>query len=454
MKSGSPLFSSSNAYYLAEPLILIGAILIVNVNFFRDDIGFLKTFFHPFWLVVMFLAPRQRFPFGILSSVVVAAVYLFIAYFKSGAPLVEFLTAAANIRLPILFVLLGYYLSLIRESYDFEIESLSEKNRTLEKHLNEIKEINTGISEEDKKNALRIFETSTTIKTVYQAASSLSSYNEDELIKSVVNLVYKFTESGSFAVYRIIEGNKLLLTEEFLDDGREGGTPVIGNIGEDRILSQAFETGRVVTIADIQDVGQKHLAKSEAKIACPIKFKDAEEIFGFIVIFEIPFSKMNLETVNVLEMIASWTQSALVKSREMSEIRSKSIEDELTLAYKYDYFKKRFSEEYSRAQRYNFDLSTVLVRIIGAEGQPAEKKSEMLRLISIFMKTIVRDVDIVSRFREENFLISLLPSTDEKGAMILIKRMKQAFPAFLKGSSLPPDSVKLEYNYKVVYRKK
>jgi len=454
MNSKNALFSSSNLYRLSEPLILVAAILIVNVNFYREDIGFLNTFFHPFWLIIMFLAPRQRFPLGFISTAIVAGSYLFISYFRSSTPFFEFITTTLNIRLPILFLLLGYYLSLVRESFDFEIEALTEKNRMLEKHLEEIKEINTGISEDDKKNALKIFETSNTIKTVYQAASSLSSFNEDELIKSMTSLVYKFTESSCFAVYKIIEENKLLLMDDFLEGEREAGVPVIGNIGEDRTLSQAYESGKIVTVADMQEPGQKHLARSEVKIACPIKFKDTEEIFGFIIIFEIPFQKMNLETVNVLEMIASWTQSALVKSREMSEARSRSIEDELTMAYKYDYFKKRFSEEHSRAQRYNFDLSTVLVKVAGASAQSAEKNSEMLRLISIFMKTIVRDVDIVSRFREENFLISLLPSTDEKGAMMLIKRMKQAFPAFLKGSSLPVDSISLEYNYKVVYRKK
>ena len=450
------IFSNKKTlYYIAEPLIFIAALMLINLNFFRDDIGFLGFALHPFWLIIFFLSPRQRFPFGFISAVIVALSYILTAYARSNAAFSQFITSSAGIRTPILFILAGYYLSLIRENFDHENRVLLEKNSLLEKHIESMNEVNEGISEDDRKSALKIFETSNTIKTVYQAASSLGSFNEDELMRSLVQLVLKFTDSESFAIYKMIEDNKLIIVEEYVGENSKKSTiPQIGNVSDDPVVAEANSTGKIFTLIDIYDTKPKHIARSDVKIACPISFKDTSELYGFIVIFDIPFSRMNLETINILELVANWTQSALVKSRQMVEMKSKSIEDELTLAYKYDYFKKRISEEHSRAQRYNFDLSTLLVKITNYESMDEDKKPEIIRLFSIFVKTIVRDVDIVSRFKDENFLMVLLPSTDEKGLMILIKRLRQALPDFLKNASLPPNAIAMDFNFKVLYRRK
>lgn len=437
-----------------ESIVLVAAALLVNYNFFRVDMGFMGFSFNPLWLVIFFLAPRHRFPYGFVSSAVVAAVYMAIAFLRSGAGAGAFLTTAASYQMPALFVIVGYYLSLVREGFDRENHVLAERNAALEKQLSEIREAGEGISEEDRRNALKIFETSNTIKTAYQVASSLTSFNEDELMRSVSQLVSKYTESRAFAIYKIIEERKLIITEEYISEKTGITAPAISSVSDDPLINEAYNSGRIVTMVDIADAKPKHVARSLVKIACPINFKDTNEIYGFIAIFDMPFSRMNLETVNLLEFIAGWTQKALVKSREVDEMRSRNIEDELTLAYKYDYFKKRISEEHKRAQRYNFDLSALLIKIANYAEIDEAKRPEILRLFSIFVKTIVRDVDIVSRFKDENFLITLLPSTAEEGVMILIRRLKQALPAFLKNASLAPDAITMDFNYKVLFRRK
>ncbi len=448
------IFNSKNLHYIFEPLILIGAILLINYNFFASDIGFLSVSFHPFWLIILFIVPRQKYPFGIITSAITALCYIFIAYLRGGSGFFAFVSDTANIKLPALFVIIGYYLSLIREGYDYELAALMRKNSALEKQMSEVREINSGINEEDRKNALKIFETSTTIKTVYNAASSLASFDEDELIGSLCDLVYKFCDSKAFVLYKIVEGTKLIIAAERIDEKFADGFDFVANVNDDALIAESYASGKIYTMLDVIDKNMKHVIKSDVKISCPIKFKDDGEIYGFIVLYDLEFSRMNLETINILELIAGWTESALIKSRQMREVKSKNIEDDLTLAYKYDYFKKRMSEEYKRAQRYNFDLSTLLVKLTNYSSIPADRQPEILRLLSIFLKTIVRDVDIVSRFKDENFLSCLLPSTDEKGVLILIKRINAALPAFLKNASLAGDSIKLDYNYKVLFHKK
>ncbi|MEZ7891253.1 MAG: diguanylate cyclase [Candidatus Wallbacteria bacterium] len=443
--------TSARKTSLFETCALIIALLAINYNFCGNDMGFLSFSFNPFWLIIFWAAPGQKFPNGLISSAIVAFVFLIIAYFRMGMPVLEFLTDISALKTSILFLLTGYYLSLIRENFDYEIKTLEERNDLLAAQLNKAQEINSGISEDDKANALKIFETSHTLKTVYQAASSLNSLNEDELNRSICELVKKFTSSSSFAIYKIVEDSKLILACDSTENNTDS---VISSINDDPVVKKSFDTGKIMTVADISELKAKYGAKQNVKLSCPVKFKGTDELYGFIIIFEIPFSKMNHETINIMEIIAGWAQGALLNSREFLNERSKNIEDELTLAYKYDYFKKRLAEEYKRAQRYNFDLSLVLVKIVNYEEFPPEKRGEILRLITIFLKTIIRDIDIASRFKNENFLVNLLPSTDEKGAMILIKRIKQALPSFFAGASMPENFIKLDFNYKVVYRKK
>ncbi len=447
-------FNFKNKHYVLEPLILIGAILLINYNFFSSDIGFLNVSFHPFWLIILFIVPRQKYPFGIITSVITALCYLFISWLRSQSGFIAFISDSANMKLTALFIIIGYYLSLMRESYDYELCALIQKNTALERQLNDIKEINLGMNEEDRKNALKIFETSTTIKTVYNAASSLASFDEDELITSLCDLIQKFCGSKAFVLYKIIEGAKMIIAAERVEDGLKESYDFVANVNDDAVIAESYAAGKIYTMLDVIDKNMKHVIKSDVKISCPIKFKDSGEIYGFIVLYDLEFSRMNLETINIIELIAGWTESALVKSRQMSEVKSKNIEDDLILAYKYDYFKKRMSEEYKRAQRYNFDLSTLIVKMTNYETLAPERRPEILRLLSIFLKTIVRDVDIVSKFKDENLLSCLLPSTDEKGVLILIKRINAALPAFLKNAALASDSIKLDFNYKVLFRKK
>jgi|GEM_PF-6324831 len=440
----SQIFNQKKIYSIIEPLILIIAITLVNFNFFPSDIGFTQFIFHPFWLVIIFFTPRQKIFSGIATSALTAVFYLALTYYSSSGNI-----DARHFSHAVLFIIIGYFLSLVRENYDRNILELTQKNIALEKQIDEIREINLGISTDDRKNALRIFEASNTIKTVYNAASGLGSFDEGELMGSLCDLIKKFTNSGSFAIYKIIEGENLIIAGEYCCENIE----VICNIIDDPLVSESYATGKIYTVLDLIDKNTKRTVKSPVKISCPIKFKDTNKIYGFIVIYELEFSKMNLELINILELVVDWTQSALVKSRQMSEAKSRAIEDDLTMAYKYDYFKKRASEEYKRAKRYNFDLASLMVKIINYENIAGTRRPEILRLLSIFLKTIVRDVDMVSRFKDENLLICLLPSTDEKGVMILIRRLQEALPAFLKNSRLSSDTLKLDYNYKVLYRK-
>jgi diguanylate cyclase (GGDEF)-like protein len=103
-----------------------------------------------------------------------------------------------------------------------------------------------------------------------------------------------------------------------------------------------------------------------------------------------------------------------------------AIRDELTELYNYRYLQTRLSEEFKRAERYREPLSCVMVDVDHFKsvndrfGHDAGDRA--LREVAVRLRASVREVDVVSRYGGEEFLL-LLPSTNFSGALSVAERV-------------------------------
>jgi PleD family two-component response regulator len=98
----------------------------------------------------------------------------------------------------------------------------------------------------------------------------------------------------------------------------------------------------------------------------------------------------------------------------------------------------RIVEELSRARRYHYPISFVVVTFSCTEAGPAE---ECVRQLAELLERHVRVVDVLARCRH-NCLVMLLPHTDEEGASQLGERVHRLatvmqLPAGLGGQPTP-----------------
>lgn len=103
-----------------------------------------------------------------------------------------------------------------------------------------------------------------------------------------------------------------------------------------------------------------------------------------------------------------------------------SIHDELTGLFNYRYLHERLSNEFKRAERYHDPLSCIVLDIdrlqsLNAVGGRALGDS-IIRGVAQAITGSVREVDVVSRFGGEEFLM-VLPSTHFAGAVTVAERI-------------------------------
>jgi len=100
--------------------------------------------------------------------------------------------------------------------------------------------------------------------------------------------------------------------------------------------------------------------------------------------------------------------------------------DGLTRLYTYKHFYAQLEKEFSRSGRYKSPLSLVVFnvddfkRVNDKYGHMAG--DEVLRQVGRLVRSVVRDIDVPSRYYGDEFAI-LLPNTDEEGVLVLARRL-------------------------------
>lgn len=105
--------------------------------------------------------------------------------------------------------------------------------------------------------------------------------------------------------------------------------------------------------------------------------------------------------------------------------------DDTTKAYNFRYLVRRLEREMKRSKRYNRPLSVMIVAFTGfkkvKESYGDTALEETIDLVAKKLIDITRiDVDMVARFGDNRFIISL-PETPGSGAAILSERIRRMF---------------------------
>jgi two-component system, cell cycle response regulator len=106
-----------------------------------------------------------------------------------------------------------------------------------------------------------------------------------------------------------------------------------------------------------------------------------------------------------------------------------AVQDELTGLFNYRYLHTRLNEEFKRSERYRDPLACVMLdidhfkRVNDRYGHDAG--DTVLREVSARIRKAVREIDVVTRYGGEEFLL-VLPSTNFSGALSVADRVWRA----------------------------
>jgi diguanylate cyclase (GGDEF)-like protein len=263
------------------------------------------------------------------------------------------------------------------------------------------------------------------------AKTVVSTLDLDTLLQAImVSAVhYAETPAGSVALYD--SGKKELslhahcgLSAEFIKVERWTVTP--GGLTE-KILG----SGEIFIIGDTAETPFFHnpVAVKEgirSLICVPLVFQN--DIVGILYLDDFVPREYDLGKLELLSILASFAALAIHNARLHNKTKMMAITDFLTGLYNHRYFQQIFAQELSRAQRYEKQLSLIIIDIDNFKkfndmlGHAVGDK--VLITIGEIISRSLRKVDFAFRYGGEEFVL-LLPETSLAHAVLTAERLRE-----------------------------
>jgi diguanylate cyclase (GGDEF)-like protein len=170
-------------------------------------------------------------------------------------------------------------------------------------------------------------------------------------------------------------------------------------------------------------------AKNSTFLAVLKRFKNARVFNRQRLLDELSKAYAELETLNRSLADASDQKTRLLEQLRLQarELEQQIREDALTGLYNRRYLDFRIENEFTRAKRYNRNLSVVMADIDQFkkvnDAHSHMVGDEVLKVIAHLFRDNLRGVDFVARYGGEEFVL-LLPETPSNGAILVCERIR------------------------------
>jgi diguanylate cyclase (GGDEF)-like protein len=156
--------------------------------------------------------------------------------------------------------------------------------------------------------------------------------------------------------------------------------------------------------------------------------------FGVVFLGEktegIRYDSTDLANFGILTNMATLTLKNIKQFRIIEEL---SYTDSMTGLYNYRYFYQRLNEEIFRAKRFRRKLSLVIFDIdefkIYNDTYGHQAGDAVLRQLGKFILSVVRSMDVVSRYGGEEFCV-IMPEADDKECVKFMERLRKSIKEY------------------------
>ena len=187
-------------------------------------------------------------------------------------------------------------------------------------------------------------------------------------------------------------------------------------------LDQSLKKERMVTL----------LLGLGVQLACRLILPGGD--FGIVLLGEksegIRYDSTDSSNFGILTNMAT---VSLKNIKEFKIVEELSYTDSMTGLYNYRYFYKRLTEEVFRAKRFARKLSLVIFDIddfkVYNDTFGHQAGDAVLRQLGKFLLTVVRSIDVVSRYGGEEFCV-IMPEADAKECVRFMERLRKSIKEY------------------------
>lgn len=236
-----------------------------------------------------------------------------------------------------------------------------------------------------------------------------------------------FYDSIGHNIYMILLTDEL--TDELVLHSSLGHAQDLGTVRVqqgDGIVGKAAATGRPVVVPYV-DRSERYIAlipDTRSEIAVPLLFNN--QVIGVLNVESAVPNAFTKDDLYLFEALAQQVASALELARYHERVAFAATHDGLTGVLNHNHFYERLTDEVQRAKRYAHDVSLAIVDVDGLKaindtyGHVAGDVA--LREYAQFLRSEMRDVDIVARYGGDEFAV-ILPETGAREARTAVERL-------------------------------
>jgi GGDEF domain-containing protein len=437
-KMGQRSESSASSFFLrAEALEgVLGILVLLGINYywFRDNPGFLGIHPHPYWFILLPIAVRYGLIAGSVAGITAFIVQLNILLFLYAN--VSFYEALYHHAL--IFLLVSLFIGLVGEIRRTEHIKHKHDFTYLEgKFSNLLTEYNALVKYKEKKNS-EIMSQEDSFSSLYKAQEKVNTLDESKIYPALIQLLEKYLSVKSAAIYSLTDDKSQLKKVVHISDDKSKQQPEIMDIYTSEIHEILYK-GQILTLNDLTSRSDLHSFFSDKIMCAPIRGVRNRPL-GIIVINQMPFSSLTLQSYQMLKSISDQCGAAIEKARVYQLTRQRMVLDELTGVLTFSYLKERFDEEFSRARRYGYTMSVLIFEIQSFYGcDIALQQTILLRFKKIIEKKL-RNIDLLFHGEDRSQFILVLPNTPIWGSRVvrnkLIQEMSQVVFTNEQGQSI------------------
>ena len=299
----------------------------------------------------------------------------------------------------------------------------------------------TKIIERMNKELSSAFDDVSLLYTVSQYLNSVLDI--DELISRVRAIFEDKFKCDSFALYFLIPKRNafhLAVYKGLHEDVLTKGLCIQSNMG---IVGKTYVGNRSVYINDLEKWSVVNRAASEihftgSVFSVPLRIRDTA--MGVISVCRRQENGFSPTDRQSLESIASQLAVAFDRAQLYTKTRELSVRDELTGVFNRRYFHQMLHREFQRAKRYQRSLSLLMIdvdhfkQLNDTFGHTTGDL--VLKKIAKLIGSNLREVDVLSRYGGEEFVV-LLSDTTMSNAVKVANKLRKVIKNFQWSDIIP-----------------
>ncbi|RMH70080.1 MAG: GGDEF domain-containing protein [Gemmatimonadetes bacterium] len=181
----------------------------------------------------------------------------------------------------------------------------------------------------------------------------------------------------------------------------------------------------IIHLRDFPHTELQHQLHLTAGLICPLVA--AEKLLGVLVLGDrtsgAPYSRQDIVVAGLFCQQAS---IALHSAKQYEHVEKLARTDGLTGVSNHRYFKQRFAVEIERADRYEHELSLLVIdidRFKQINDTFGHLTGDLLlKMVANLLKRVTRNTDLLARYGGDEFMV-LLVETPKVGAMRVVERI-------------------------------